>query len=48
MGTHSYNFDYSFYENWIQTETLIREIIKNVDEKLDISIVNDNLLEDGI
>ena len=48
LGTHSYNFDYSFYENWIQTETLIREIIKNVDEKLDISIVNDNLLEDGL
>ncbi|MCP1223162.1 transcription antiterminator [Sebaldella sp. S0638] len=48
LGTHSYNFDYSFYENWIQIETLIREIIKNVDEKLDISIVNDNLLEEGL
>lgn len=48
LGTHSYNFDYSFYENWIQIETLIREIIKNVDEKLDISIINDNLLEEGL
>jgi mannitol operon transcriptional antiterminator len=48
LGTHSYNFDYSFYENWIQIETLVREIIKNVDEKLDISVVNDNLLEEGL
>lgn len=48
LGTHSYNFDYSFYENWIQIETLIREIIKNVDRSLHVSIINDNILEDGL
>ena len=48
LGTHSYNFDYSFYENWIQVETLVREIIKNVDDQLDVSIINDSILEDGL
>ena len=48
LGTHSYNFEYSFYENWIQIESLVKGIIENVNRELDVNIVDDIYLEEGL
>lgn len=48
LGTQLYNFSYSFYENWIQIETLVRELIENVNKKLNINIGDDLALEEGL
>ncbi|TDT66990.1 BglG family transcriptional antiterminator [Hypnocyclicus thermotrophus] len=48
LGSHSYNFNTSFYENWIEIEISINEIIKDVGKALGIDLSNDKILFDGL
>jgi mannitol operon transcriptional antiterminator len=35
LGSHTYNFDYSFYENWVEIEILVRKIIGEVNKSIE-------------
>ena len=48
LGSHTYNFDYSFYENWVETEILVRKIINEVDKYTEVEITKDELLFEGL
>ena len=48
LGSHTYNFKYSFYENWIYIEKLADELINKISEKININILNDTTLRDGL
>lgn len=48
LGSHTYNFDYSFYENWVETEILVRKIINEVDKYTEVEITKDELLYEGL
>lgn len=48
LGAHTYNFNYSFYENWILIERLIDNLITDVNNKININILNDKTLREGL
>lgn len=48
LGSHSYNFNTSFYENWIEIEISVNEIIKEVSKKVEVDLSNDKILFDGL
>ncbi len=48
LGAHTYNFKYSFYENWIYIEKLADDLINKVNEKININISKDNTLREGL
>ena len=41
LGSHSYNFKYSFYENWIHIETIVDKIIEGVEKELNVDFEKD-------
>lgn len=48
LGSHSYNFNSSFFENWIELETTVNEIIKDMGTALNINLSQDKILVDGL
>lgn len=48
LGSHSYNFNSSFLENWIELETTVVEIIKIMSRHLKMDLSNDKVLIDGL
>ncbi len=48
LGSHTYNFDYSYYENWVEVEILVKKLIEKFDQKIDVDISKDNILLDGL
>lgn len=48
LGAHTYNFNYSFYENWILIEKLVDNLITEVNNKINIDILNDKTLREGL
>ena len=48
LGTYSYNFEYSFYDNWVKMETLAKEMIKNIEEETGILVTNKKFEEEVI
>lgn len=48
LGSHSYDFKYSFYKNWIHIESLVDKLIKAVGEDLKVSFQKDTELFEGI
>lgn len=48
LGAHTYNFKYSFYENWIYIEKLADDLISKISEKININILNDITLREGL
>ncbi len=48
LGSHSYNFNTSFYENWMEIEISINEIIKEVSKNIGVNLSNDKILFDGL
>lgn len=48
LGAHSYNFNSSFFENWIELETSVNEIIKDMGVALNINLSQDKILIDGL
>lgn len=48
LGSHTYNHKYSYYENWVEMEVLIKKLIQNFDKRIDVEISNDDILLDGL
>lgn len=48
LGAHSYNFNSSFFENWIELETSVNEIIRDLGNALNINLSQDKILIDGL
>ena len=48
LGSHTYNFSYTFYENWIEVEILVRKLIGEVSKNCSVDISKDKLLFDGL
>lgn len=48
LGSHSYNFNSSFFENWIELEILINKLIKDISDILKINLIQDKALIDGL
>ena len=48
LGSHSYNFNSSFLENWIELETTVVEMIRITSNELNMDLTRDNILIDGL
>ncbi len=48
LGSHTYNFDYSYYENWVEVEILVKKLIEKFNEKIEVNISKDDVLLDGL
>ncbi|MGL5312967.1 MAG: helix-turn-helix domain-containing protein, partial [Peptostreptococcaceae bacterium] len=38
LGSHTYNQNYSYYENWVEMEVLIKKLIQNFNKRIDVDI----------
>lgn len=48
LGSHTYNISYSYYENWVEIEIIVRNFIQKVNRQLDVDISNDETLILGL
>lgn len=48
LGSHTYNFNYSYYENWVEVEILVKNLIEKFNEKIEVDISKDSVLLDGL
>lgn len=48
LGSHTYNFSYSYYETWIEMEILIKKMIFKFNKRIDTNIIHDKILIDGL
>lgn len=48
IGSHTYNFEKSYYSNWIEIDILVKKFIDNFNRKIDVDISKDKLLLEGI
>lgn len=48
LGSHSYNVNMSYYENWIEIKVLIQKIIVSFNKDLDFDISKDEELLNGL
>lgn len=48
LGSHSYNFNTSFFKNWIEIEMSIHRMIKEVGNAIGIDLTGDKILLDGL
>lgn len=48
LGSHSYNINYSYYENWVEMEILIKKLIYSFNKRIDVDISQDNILLEGL
>lgn len=44
LGSHTYNINYSYYENWVEIEVTVKRLIEVVNKKLDVDISKDKTL----
>jgi len=48
LGSHTYNFNESYYKNWVEIEVLVKKLIENFNMKIDVDISGDEMLLDGL
>lgn len=48
LGSHTYNFTYSYYENWVEVEIMVKNLIDKFNEKIDVDISSDTKLLEGL
>ena len=48
LGSHTYNHRYSYYENWVEMEVLVKKLIQNFNKRIDVDISKDDILLDGL
>lgn len=48
LGAHTYNFKYSFYENWILIEKFIDNLISKMSKEMKINFIEDKILREGL
>ncbi len=48
LGSHTYNITYSYYENWVEIEVIVKNFIEKVNKELEVNITNDETLILGL
>lgn len=48
LGSHTYNNKYSYYENWVEMEILIKKLLQKFNKRVDVDISKDDILLDGL
>lgn len=48
LGSHTYNFEKSYYSNWVEIDILVKKFIDNFNKKIDVDISKDKLLLEGL
>lgn len=48
LGSHTYNYNTSYFENWIEVELLIKKIILNFSNNYGVNLNNDKMLLEGL
>lgn len=48
LGSHSYNFNSSFFDNWIELEVSVNAMIRELSRELEIDLTHDKILVDGL
>ncbi|MGL5052046.1 MAG: PRD domain-containing protein [Cetobacterium sp.] len=48
LGSHTYNNKYSYYENWVEMEVLVKKLIYSFNKRIDVDISKDIILLDGL
>lgn len=48
LGSHTYNFTYSYYENWVEVEIMVKNLIDKFNKKIDVDISSDIKLLEGL
>ncbi|WP_294704691.1 PTS sugar transporter subunit IIA [uncultured Fusobacterium sp.] len=48
LGAHTYNFKYSFYENWILIEKFIDNLIFSMSREINRNLLEDKVLREGL
>jgi mannitol/fructose-specific phosphotransferase system IIA component (Ntr-type)/uncharacterized protein involved in tolerance to divalent cations len=48
LGAHTYNFNYSFYENWILIEKFIDNLIYRMSKKIEKNLIENKILREGL
>ncbi len=48
LGSHTYNITYSYYENWVEIEIMVKSFIEQVNKELEVDIANDETLILGL
>lgn len=48
LGSHTYNITYSYYENWVEIEIMVKNFIEKVNKELEVNITNDETLILGL
>lgn len=48
LGSHTYNQKYSYYENWVEMEVLVKKLIQSFNKRIDVDISKDDILLDGL
>ncbi|HBM74829.1 MAG TPA: hypothetical protein DD429_04650 [Clostridiaceae bacterium] len=48
LGSHSYNFSQSYYENWIEVEVLVKKLVENFSNKYGLDLTDDKELIKGL
>lgn len=48
LGSHSYNFSSSFFDNWIELELSVNSMVSNLSVMLEIDLTRDQMLVDGL
>ncbi len=48
LGSHTYNFDHSYYKNWVEVEVMVKNLIERFNSRVDVDISMDETLLDGL
>lgn len=48
LGSHTYNITYSYYENWVEIEVIVKNFIEKVNKELEVNITDDETLILGL
>ena len=48
LGSHTYNFEQSYYRNWIEIDILVKKLISKFSKHIDVDITKDKILLEGI
>lgn len=48
LGSHTYNLTYSYYENWVEIELIVKNFIEEVNKELEVDISKDGTLILGL
>ncbi|WP_297599272.1 BglG family transcription antiterminator [uncultured Cetobacterium sp.] len=48
LGSNTYNLNYSYYDNWVEIEVVVKDMIQEFNEKIEEDISQDKVLLEGL